>query len=39
MKLSFKIAAVIIVLSLFAIAFYLVHTYVNTANAGLHFTM
>ena len=38
MKLSFKIAAVIIVLSLFALAFFLVHNFVDTSNAGLHFT-
>jgi uncharacterized membrane protein len=36
MKLSFKIAAIIIVLSLFALAFYLVSTFVDTANAGFH---
>ena len=38
MKLSQKIACVVIVLSLFALAFYLVHTFVNTANAGFHGT-
>ena len=36
MKTSFKIAAIIIVLSLFALLFYAVHTLVETANAGLH---
>lgn len=38
MKLSSKIVCIVIVLSLFALAFYLVHKYVDTANAGLHGT-
>ena len=38
MKLSFKIACIIFVLSLFALAFYLVATFVDTANAGFHGT-
>jgi uncharacterized membrane protein len=38
MKLSFKIAAIVLVISLFALAFYLVSTFVDTANAGFHGT-
>ncbi len=38
MKLSSKIACVVIVLSLFALAFFLVCKYVDCANAGFHGT-
>lgn len=36
MKTSSKIIAVLAVIAFFAIAFYLVCKYVDTANAGLH---
>ena len=38
MKLSFKIAAVIIVITLFAALFAAVHYFVDASNAGLHGT-
>jgi hypothetical protein len=39
MKNSFKIIAVVVVVALFAALFVAVHTLIDTANAGLHFTM
>jgi cytosine/uracil/thiamine/allantoin permease len=38
MKTSEKIACIVIVLGLFALAFYAVCKYVDTANAGFHGT-